>query len=111
MPAPGADFILNMMNPYQGFRPDSSGAIQLAGLGEQRAARKQRGQEFNLENARANSYLDLQNRQFTAGQANDLRDKQIQAFTKFQAAVDSGDTEAADIALGELQILGVGVEK
>lgn len=113
MAVPQADFILGMMNPYKGFDPNEGARVAIAAgqLGESRANRRQRAGEFNLENERANSYLGLEQNRFMAGQANELRDKQISAFTKFQAAVDSGDTEQADLALGELQILGVGVEK
>lgn len=100
-----------MLNPYQGFRPDSGNAINLAQLGEQRQQRAQQKELAQADDARAGEYLNLQKSQFDANQANALRDKRMAAYSAFQAAVDSGDTEQAALAANALRMLGVDVQE
>lgn len=113
MPAPNASFILSMLNPYEGFDPNKGAQVAIAAgqLGEQRAGRRQRAGEFKLENERANSYLNLQQQQFANKQANDLRDRQIDAFGKFNDAIVNGDDEQAAFWGQQLQGSGVQVEE
>ncbi len=113
MPAPAADFILGMMNPYKGFDPNEGAKVAIAAgqLGESRAQRRQHAGEFKLENERANSYLALQQGQFAHKQAQDQREQQIDAFGKFNDALVNGDDEQAAFWAGQLKGSGVGVEE
>lgn len=100
-----------MLNPFAGFKPDSGHALGFANLGEARMARKQKGELAAVDDARQRDYLNFQKQQWGAGQERQNRDDQIKAFTAFQAAVDSGDTEQAAQAANVLKLLGVDVQE
>lgn len=109
MPAPSADFIRSMLQPYQPY--GSSGAIALAGLQENRNQRREGARQFDVEDARKKQYYGFQREQWEAGRSDEERDKQIKAFTAFQAALDSGDMEQAALAANTLRAYGVDVQE
>lgn len=111
MPAPSAAYIASLLGSHRGFRPDSSGAIQ---LGQQSIQREQLGEnkrQFDLENARKDEYLGMQQHQMEMNRVDATQEKLVKAFQEFNEAVTDGDEERARAAANVIRALGGEVEE
>lgn len=109
MPAPSADFIRSMLQPYQPY--GSSGAIALAGLQENRNQRREGARQFDVEDARKKQYYGFQREQWETGREDEMKQRQMDAFMKFQDALDRGDEEGAALWANALRAWGVNVDE
>lgn len=106
-----------MLDPYKGFSTAQSAQAGIAAgnvAADSRSKRAALAQQKELalaDDARAGQYLDLQKQQTAFGQKQDLNDRRMKAYAGFQAAVDAGDTEGADLAANQLRMLGVDVQQ
>lgn len=117
MAVPSVQGILAMLDPYKGFSTAQSAQAGIAAgnvAADSRSKRAALAQQKELalaDDARAGQYLQLQQQGQQFNQKQDLNDRRMKAYAGFQAAVDAGDTEGADLAANQLRMLGVDVQQ